>query len=407
MSSLTMSGPHLPAPNPGNVIPTLDGLRAIAIVSVFFTHSGLEHVVPGGMAVMLFFGISGFLITTLMRIEYTQRGRLDLKRFYMRRGLRLLPPLVIVTALVGLASAAGLIDGYFSALGVVAVLGYFGNYFLISHDFHGMPGGLGVVWTLAIEEHYYLAFPPLAMLLLHIGRVRVTAAVLGGLCAVVLAWRFWLVNHGASVDYITMATDTRIDATLFGSMLALVRSPWLDRQQPLLPFAPKLPAWAIASLCLAALAWTLIDRDPDFRATWRYTLQSLAVIGLIHVAVTHARHPAVRWLDAAPLVYLGTVSYTVYLVHHVFLLGFAKHWPQAGWLPVTVAAAVATLAVAEPMRRWVEVPCARLRQRLHRAAPPATIAAHGASASPASSVASIAPSAPVVQTAPVVARSWL
>jgi peptidoglycan/LPS O-acetylase OafA/YrhL len=100
----------------------------------------------------------------------------------------------------------------------------------------------------------------------------------------------------------------------------------------------------------------------------------------------------VRWLDAAPLVYLGTVSYTVYLVHHVFLLGFAKHWPQAGWLTVTVAAAVATLAVAEPMRRWVEVPCARLRQRLHRAAPPAAAAA---------------PSVPGTQTTPVVARNWL
>jgi peptidoglycan/LPS O-acetylase OafA/YrhL len=381
-----MPATHLPAPHPGNTIPTLDGLRAIALLTIFFTHSGLEHFIPGGMAVTLFFGISGFLITTLMRIEYAQRGRLDLKRFYMRRGLRLLPPLFIVTAAVGLAGATGLINGRFTALGVAAVLGYFGNYFLIAHDFNGMPGGLGVVWTLAIEEHYYLCFPPLALLLLHIGRVRVTAALLGGLCAVVLAWRFWLVNHGASVDYLTMATDTRIDATLLGSMLALVRSPWLDRELPLLPFAPRLPAWFIASLCFAALAWSLIDRQPDFRATWRYTLQSLAVIGLIHLAVTHSKHRAVRWLDAAPLVYLGTVSYSVYLVHHVFLLGVAKHWPQGGWFGVTLAAALGTLAVAEPMRRWVEQPCARLRQRLHRVAPATAPAA--------------APSAPVV------ARSW-
>jgi peptidoglycan/LPS O-acetylase OafA/YrhL len=118
------------------------------------------------------------------------------------------------------------------------------------------------------------------------------------------------------------------------------------------------------------------------------------LVGLIHLAVTHAKHRAVRWLDAAPLVYLGTVSYTVYLVHHVFLLGFAKHWPQAGWWTVTLAAAVATLAVAEPMRRWVDLPCARLRQRLHRAAPRDTAAAASA------------PTAPIAPTAPVVARSW-
>lgn len=404
-----MPHPHLPAPNPGNIIPTLDGLRAVALLMVFFTHSGLENVIPGGMAVTLFFAISGFLITTLMRIEYTQRGRLDLKRFYMRRGLRLLPPLLIVTALVGLAGATGLIDGRFTPLGLAAVLGYFGNYFLITHDFHGMPGGLGVVWTLAIEEHYYLAFPPLALLLLHIGRVRVTAALMGGLCAAVLAWRFWLVNHGASVDYLTMATDTRIDATLFGSLLALVRSPWLDRRQPLLPFAPGLPAWLIATICGATLAFTVIDRDPGFRATWRYTLQGLAVIGLIHLAVTHARHRAVRWLDAAPLVYLGTVSYTVYLVHHVFLLGVARHWPQAGWGAITLAAAVGTLAVAEPMRRWVELPCARLRQRLHRpATEPAAATAVASDLAPARVTADpdASAGAPVAAAAVLVARSW-
>jgi peptidoglycan/LPS O-acetylase OafA/YrhL len=184
----------------------------------------------------------------------------------------------------------------------------------------------------------------------------------------VLAWRLWLVRRGASVDYLTMATDTRIDATLFGSALALLRSPWLDRDQPLLPFAPRLPAWALASLCAAVLAGSVIERDPVFRAGWRCTLQGLAMVGLIHLAVTHAQHRAVAWLSAAPLVYLGTVSYTAYLTHHVVLLGLAKHWPQAGWFALTLAAAVCTLALAEPMRRWVELPCARLRQRLHRPA---------------------------------------
>jgi peptidoglycan/LPS O-acetylase OafA/YrhL len=371
-------------------IPALDGLRALAVLTVFLSHSGLEHVIPGGLGVTLFFVISGYLITTLMRVEHQASGRIDFARFYLRRALRLLPPLFIVTTLAGLLGATGLINGTFTGLGLAAALSYFGNYFLIAHDFKGMPGGLGVVWTLAIEEHYYLLFPPLALLLLGVGRRAVTLATLGGLCAAVLAWRCWLQAHGASVDYLTMATDTRIDAILVGSALALLNNPWLDPQSapahaPASDAAPGLPAWAQAALCAAVLLFTLADRDEPFRATWRYTLQSLAMAGLIHVVVTQARQRAVAWLDTPVLVYLGTISYTVYLVHHIVLLGLARHWPQLGWFWLTLVGALLTLAVAEPMRRWVELPCARLRRRLHPAAPAA--APSGAAPSGAAPVA--------------------
>jgi peptidoglycan/LPS O-acetylase OafA/YrhL len=119
--------------------------------------------------------------------------------------------------------------------------------------------------------------------------------------------------------------------------------------------------------------FTLVYRDETFRLTVRYTLQSAAVAPLIYLAVARARTWPFRWLNARPLVYLGTISYTVYLAHHVILLLVAKHWPQLGWLPATLLAIGMTLAVAEPIRRWVEQPCARLRKRLHgrRVAPSA------------------------------------
>lgn len=79
-----------------------------------------------------------------------------------------------------------------------------------------------------------------------------------------------------------------------------------------------------------------------------------------------------RWLSARPLVYIGSISYTIYLTHHVILLGLAKHWPQLSWAGLTLLGAVLTLAVAEPMRRWVDQPCARLRQKLHRKTPAST-----------------------------------
>lgn len=342
-------------------IPSLDGVRALAVALVFLAHSGLERFVPGGLGVTIFFVLSGFLITTLMRQEHARSGRLDLRSFYLRRLLRLMPPLTIVVAAAAALAALGLIGGAFTTGGLLSALFYLGNYFVIAQDYRGMPAGIGVVWSLAIEEHFYLLYPPLAILLLR-ARSRTALTVLALLCAAMLGWRLWLVQHGGSVAYLTMATDTRADAILVGCAMALWRNPWLDD-------APARPPWrdaAVVALCIATLLATFLYRDEGFRLTARYTLQSLAIAGLMHAAVRHAGAWPWRWLSARPLVYLGSISYTVYLSHHVILLGLARHWPQWGWALTTVVGALLTLAVAEPMRRWVEQPIAALRRRLHR-----------------------------------------
>jgi len=345
-------------------IPSLDGIRAVAVALVFFAHGGLENIVPGGLGVTIFFVLSGFLITTLMRIEHARSGRIGFRSFFQRRLLRLMPPLIIVVGLAGLLSELSIIDGGFSVGGLLAALFYAGNYYVIGHDFRGMPAGLGVVWSLAIEEHYYLFFPPLAALLLRARSIRLSRVTLISLCTVLLAWRCWLVLHGASSAYLAMATDTRVDAILFGCLMALTCNPWLDRRHGSVARS-DLP---LGVLAITALMMSLLFRDEAFRMTARYTLQSVAVAALIYLAVARASRPPWRWLSARPVAYLGTVSYTVYLSHHVILLGLAKHWPQWGSLRLMAAAAAATLAFAEPMRRWIEQPCARLRQRLHRAA---------------------------------------
>lgn len=343
-------------------IPSLDGIRAVAVSLVFFAHSGFENFIPGGLGVTIFFVLSGYLITTLMRIEYSRSGTISYRGFYLRRLLRLMPPLLIVVAAAGLLSLASIIDGRFTLSGLLSALFYFGNYHVIANDYHGMPAGIGVVWSLAIEEHYYLLYPPLAALLLRIGRVGLSTSLLAMLCAAILAWRYWLAFHGGSVAYLTMATDTRADAILVGCIMALLRNPWLDHVP-----ARKSPVdWGIAAICIAVLLVTLFYRDEVFRLTARYTLQSLAIAPLIYLAVTRADQLPFRWLNARPLVYIGTISYTIYLSHHVILLGLARHWPQLSWIWLTLVAAVLTLAVAEPMRRWVELPCARLRKRLHQ-----------------------------------------
>lgn len=343
-------------------IPSLDGIRALAVMLVFFAHSGLENIIPGGLGVTIFFVLSGYLITTLLRIEQARNGTIDYRGFYLRRLLRLMPPLTIVVVVAGLLSALSIIDGGFAPGGMLAALFYYGNYYSIAHDFHGMPAGVGVVWSLAIEEHYYLLYPPLAALLLRVGRVGLSVSVLTLFCAAVLAWRYWLVFHGGTETYISMATDTRVDAILVGCLMALLRNPWLDP----VPAANILHDWALVAFCVAVLIGTLLYRNEVFRLTARYTLQSLAIAPLLYLAIARADRAPFRWLNAKPLVYLGTISYTVYLSHHVILLGIAKHWPHLGWVWLTLAGAALTLAVAEPMRRWIEQPCARLRKRLHR-----------------------------------------
>jgi peptidoglycan/LPS O-acetylase OafA/YrhL len=322
----------------------------------------LENVIPGGLGVTVFFVLSGYLISTLMRTEYAAKRSLDYRGFYLRRFLRLMPPLVCVVALVGVLAAFAVVDGAFSLNGLFAVLFYYGNYFVIAHDFNGLPAGVGVVWSLAVEEHYYLLYPPLAVVLLRSGRMGASAVALLALCVLVLCWRFWLATHGASAAHLTMATDTRVDAILAGCVMALWRNPWLDPK----PAADTRRDALVVAVCAAVLLLTLLYRDELFRGTVRYSLQSAAVAPLIYLAVARAQRWPFRWLNAKPLVYLGTISYTVYLLHHVILLLVAKHWPSLGWLGATLVGIALTLAVAEPIRRFVERPCARLRSHLHR-----------------------------------------
>lgn len=358
------SRPTVPgvAPRPATgEIPSLNGIRALAVALVFFSHGGQGQVVPGGLGVTIFFVLSGFLITTLLRREYAAGGALDLRAFYLRRVLRLMPPLFIVAGVAGLLASASVIAGEFSTRGLISVLFYFGNYHVIATDFDGIPAGLGVIWSLAVEEHYYLLYPPLVLVLLRGGRPWLSAAILASLCVAILAWRCWLYLNGASAAHLTMATDTRADAILIGCVMAFAYNPALGTTAAPRPGRDL----GIALGCLLLLLGTLLYREEAFRLTVRYTLQCLAIAPLIYLSITHAAAGPVRWLNSRPMVYVGTISYTVYLSHQVAIYGVVRHAPEIGWPATLVIAAMLTLAIAEPMRRWVERPCGRLRRRLH------------------------------------------
>ncbi len=343
-------------------IPSLNGIRAIAVSMVFLAHSGLEDIVPGGLGVTIFFVLSGYLITTLMRLEFSESRAIDYRAFYQRRLLRLMPPLLIVIVVTGALSAISVVDGRFTLNGLMSVLFYYGNYYFIAHDFNGVPAGLGPMWSLAVEEHFYILFPPLAFLLLRAGRPRLSVLVLSGLCALIVFRRIWLVLHGASDVYLAMATETRADPILFGCIMALLCNPRIDAVAP-----PKaIRDWGLLAGAVTLLLATLAYRNEFFRFTLRYTLQSLAIATLLYLAVARADQRPYRWLNSKPMVYIGTISYAVYLASSVIQFAVHGHWPGLGWAGETLMSAALTLVVAESMRRWVEEPCARLRKRLHR-----------------------------------------
>src|SRR5580692_9264612 len=118
-------------------IPSLDGLRAISILLVFVAHVGLDAVVPGGLGVTVFFFLSGFLITTLMRAEFAKNGHISLRHFWLRRALRIFPPFYLVLLLATLATVLILPPGSFTvaALGVQAL--QLSNYWIVFHGYSG------------------------------------------------------------------------------------------------------------------------------------------------------------------------------------------------------------------------------------------------------------------------------
>jgi peptidoglycan/LPS O-acetylase OafA/YrhL len=343
-------------------IPSLDGIRALSVALVFFSHIGFGNLIPGDLGVTAFFVLSGFLITTLMREEYAKRGGISFPAFYLRRLLRLVPPLLVVTCLAAALSFAARLGEPFTRSGLLSVLLYFSNYFRIFHGNHGQPPGLEVTWSLAVEEHYYLLYPPLALLLLRLRRPALSSFLLSLLCLAILLWRCWLILAGASTDYLSMATDTRVDSILFGCLLAMARNPWLDP----VPRLDRGRVLGVAAVCIGVLIGTLLWRNEFFRFTLRYTIQSMAIAVLLYLAVARADLAPFRWLNARPLVYIGAVSYTIYLVHYIFWMWCGEHLAGLGRFAVILGAAASTVAFAALMRHFVEKPCADLRRRLHR-----------------------------------------
>jgi peptidoglycan/LPS O-acetylase OafA/YrhL len=343
-------------------IPSLDGLRAVSFLLVFAAHAGLEHFVPGGFGVTIFFFLSGFLITTLLRAEFEKNAVISIRHFWLRRTLRILPPfyLVLLSALLlGLALDP---PGSLSPPAVTAQALQYTNYWIVRHGYEGQPAGTGVYWSLAVEEHFYIVFPWFYIALQKAKlSARNQAVVLWSICILVLVWRLVLVfAYHAPMVRTYLASDTRVDSILFGCALAVWKNPVLD------DVALNERRWKYAYVPFAALllACCLVVRGDNFRETVRYSLQGAALTIVFIAAIRYHRWPVFAWLNSRAAVFIGLLSYSLYLLHLAVLLGIARAFPDAGLLVQGGLSLFLSISLAWVIYLTVEKPCARLRRKL-------------------------------------------
>jgi len=288
----------------------LDGLRALAVMIVIIAHTGLTSIIPGGFGVTVFFFISGFLITRLLLAERDKKGYINYGNFYTRRFLRLLPALFVM---MGVTSAVMLFMGDApKGRDIISGFGYFMNYNNIALGFAGetQTSPWGHLWSLAVEEHFYLLFP---LFLILTGRdLGKTVRWCIGLCIFALAWRLYT-YYGTDFprDYNYFATETRMDSILFGCLLSLSlhHKPDGDWRKSLTGWFPTLSAAFILLVCF-------FMTNEGVRQTIRYSYQGFALfIAVLNLYYFKPLNFAFTILDFPVLRWIGRLSYGLYLWH--------------------------------------------------------------------------------------------
>ncbi|MEZ5817778.1 MAG: acyltransferase [Hyphomicrobiaceae bacterium] len=331
---------------PSDQIASLDGLRAISILLVVVSHAGLSHIVPGRLGVTIFFFLSGYLITTLVLREYEATGTISIGQFYARRAFRLMPPLLITLAIAYSLTYLGVLAGGISLNGLLAQTFYFANYYMIFTDgAPDTPFGTGLLWSLAVEEHFYLAYPFVLLLLLTTVKSRgKVAAAFAAICLAVLAWRIHLIQQpGVGEPRLAFASDTRIDSLLYGCLLAIVKNPLHDLRP-----SDRIQGrhWALLAAGLGLMASTLLIRNWHFRETVRYSIQGLALAPLFYLAIRFAHQGPFRLLNVPVAKRIGVFSYSIYLIHEVAIGLITYFAPTVATRPLLLLPIVLAMSIA-------------------------------------------------------------
>jgi peptidoglycan/LPS O-acetylase OafA/YrhL len=355
----------------------LDGLRAIAVMAVVFYHAEFSWARGGFLGVEVFFVISGYLITSLLLVEWLKYDSIDLKAFWIRRARRLLPAVFLMLGVVAVWSVVFLRDTLYRLGGdILAASTYLTNwFFIVRNDSYfesfGRPPLLGHLWSLAVEEQFYVLWP----LLFSVG-----FALLGGRSKHATIRRFrWIVVVGAIASTVWMAylfvpfedpsrvyygTDTRAAGILIGIALATAWMPWnlpraLSRGHVL---AFRSAGFAALGGLLLIMA-TLSEYSP-----WLYRGGFALTSLLTAVVIAIIAHPAIgfgRVLSNPVMTWIGKRSYGIYLWHWpIFMITRPGFDVSSGATTTFIFRLALTFGIAELSYRFVEMPIRRLGYRV-------------------------------------------
>jgi peptidoglycan/LPS O-acetylase OafA/YrhL len=357
-------------------VPALDGVRAVAVLAVIAYHADLAWLPGGFLGVDVFFVVSGYLICALMVRERAATGSVSLRGFWARRARRLLPALYLMLVTVSLLCLVVAPDAVARLRGDLAAsvlnlsnwwqIGAGQSYF----EEFGRPPLLRHLWSLAVEEQFYLGIPLVMSVLL--GRVRsgtlALAALAGAAGSALLMAALW--SPDADVTRVYFGTDTRLTGLFLGVALALA-SPPSGRARRRRGSGPDLLGWACLA-CLAVMAATVTEASESLYRGG-FALVAVLSVGLVAGArgstgslAAVLGHPVLRWV--------GTRSYAIYLWHWPVLMLSRPgiDIAQDGW-PVRAAQLAAIACLAEISWHLVERPfrSGRAARRWILLAPPA------------------------------------
>lgn len=341
----------------------LDGLRALGVLAVLLYHADVGWMSCGFLGVELFFVVSGFLITTILLAEMREQGRLDVRRFWLRRARRLLPAafaLIVATLVVTLL----FLPEEVAALrgDALAGFGYVSNWFLIIDDQSyfeslGRPSLLRHLWSLAVEEQFYIIWPLVMVLLL--GRMRrwraISLIVIAAIASTALMAHLY--DPTADPSRIYYGTDTRAAGLLIGAALAFLwESGWIRGHVVRAPGAVVDLAGIAALGAIAYAFWRIGEFDS------RLYQGGFAVFGLLSaLLIAVAVHPKSRlsaWvLGRQPLRWIGLRSYSIYLWHWpVFMLTRPQLDVQFDGIELLALRFAIVFVLAELSYRLIETP---------------------------------------------------
>lgn len=329
--------------SPAEYRPWLDGIRALAIFLVLIDHTNLlKNWGLGGTGVGIFFALSGYLITGLLVKEWESTGHLRLKRFYARRFARLMPGLVLSVVVCSalfllIGRKREVLNGFFA-------MTYMANYAAIISGHH--LSGFGHAWSLAVEEHFYIVWPAVLLLLVRRATTKWhAAAAIAVICILDLIWRGYLA-HRVGITHIWLYVGTVERLGAIAAMLTAQRR-------------GRVEAWT-AGLLPIGVAGLVLNVATNLGAVWSSTLLALAGTAVVAAPDLHPCGGVRRWLSARWLVYTGVLSYSLYL-WHLPIYQLVEH-VLGNSISCKLVALVLTGGAAWSSYRWVESPMrAKLR----------------------------------------------